>query len=58
MSASEPKYPTVSIGEFYTRHSESLQMSLMGDACGFERRIRERTQAQLAGGSPTKGERG
>ncbi len=43
MNASEPKYPTVTVGEFYTRHSEALQMSLMGQAVGFERRIKEPT---------------
>lgn len=43
MSSSEPQYPTVSVGEFYTRHSEALQMSLMGSTIGFERVIREPT---------------
>src|SRR5689334_24937954 len=43
MNASEPKYPTVSVGEFYTRHSEALQMSLLGHGIGFDRRIREPT---------------
>src|SRR3954465_4616207 len=43
MSASEPKYPTITVGEFYTRHSESLQMSLLGEGCGFDRRVREPT---------------
>lgn len=43
MTASEPKYPTVAVGEFYTRHSEALQMSLMGQAVGFDRRIKEPT---------------
>src|SRR6478735_638962 len=43
MTASEPKYPTVAVGEFYTRHSEALQMSLLGQAVGFDRRIKEPT---------------
>jgi HPr kinase/phosphorylase len=38
------KHPTVTVGEFYTRHSESLQMKpLTDDGVGFERRIREPT---------------
>src|SRR3954466_13688898 len=43
MSASDPKYPTVAVGEFYTRHSEALQMSLLGEPAGFDLRIREPT---------------
>jgi len=43
MNSSEIKYPTVSIGEFYTRHSEALQMVLLGGQTGFDRRIREPT---------------
>ncbi len=43
MNSSEIKYPTISIGEFYTRHSEALQMSLIGDHRGFDRVIREPT---------------
>jgi HPr kinase/phosphorylase len=43
MNAQEPKYPTVSIGDFYTRHSEALQLTLVGERDGFERRIREPT---------------
>jgi HPr kinase/phosphorylase len=43
MNSPDPKYPTLSVGEFYTRHSESLQMSLLGEAGGFDRRIREPT---------------
>jgi HPr kinase/phosphorylase len=43
MSAPEAKHPTVTVGEFYTRHSESLQMKLLGSSAGFERRIREPT---------------
>jgi HPr kinase/phosphorylase len=43
MTPSDPKYPTLTVGEFYTRHSESLELSLVGDQVGFERRIREPT---------------
>ena len=43
MSAPDPKHPTLTVGEFYTRHSESLQMSLLGSDVGFDRRIREPT---------------
>jgi len=43
MTSSEIKYPTMSIGEFYTRHSESLRMILVGEQRGFERRVREPT---------------
>ena len=41
--APEAKNPVVTVGEFYTRHSESLQMKLLGPALGFDRRIREPT---------------
>lgn len=43
MSSSEAKHPNLSVGEFYTRHSESLQMKLIGPTVGFDRRIREPT---------------
>ncbi len=43
MTTPDPKNPTISIGEFFTRHSESLQMSLSGPDTGFDRRIREPT---------------
>lgn len=43
MSAPETKTPSVTVGEFYTRHSESLQMKLLGSDIGFDRRIREPT---------------
>lgn len=39
----DAKHPTLTVGEFYTRHSESLQMKLVGGSEGFERRIREPT---------------
>jgi len=35
--------PTLTVGEFYTRHSEGLQMKLIGSPAGFGRRIREPT---------------
>ena len=43
MSGPNEKHPTITVGEFYTRHSESLQMKLLGAGIGFERRIREPT---------------
>lgn len=43
MTGPEAKHPTVTVGEFYTRHSEALQMKLEGPQVGFERRIREPT---------------
>src|SRR6186713_1995342 len=43
MPGPEAKHPTVTVGEFYTRHSESLEMKLEGQQVGFDRRIREPT---------------
>jgi HPr kinase/phosphorylase len=43
MTSDRAKTPTITVGEFYTRHSEALHMSLLGPAIGFERRIREPT---------------
>ncbi len=43
MASPDPKYPTVTVGEFYTRHSEGLELSLLGEQVGFDRRIREPT---------------
>jgi HPr kinase/phosphorylase len=37
------KVPTVTVGEFYTRHAEALQLKLVGPALGFDRKIREPT---------------
>ena len=37
------KHPTVTVGEFYTRHSQTLSLSLIGSAAGFHRRIKEPT---------------
>lgn len=43
MLGPDAKHPVVTVGEFYTRHSEPLQMKLEGPKAGFERRIREPT---------------
>src|SRR6187399_2889909 len=43
MTPPEPKNPSITIGEFYARHSESLEMSLVGPDVGFDRKIREPT---------------
>lgn len=43
MTPPEAKHPTITVGEFYTRHSESLEMKLLGSPIGFDRRIREPT---------------
>jgi len=43
MTPPEPKNPSITIGEFYARHSESLEMSLAGPDVGFDRKIREPT---------------
>jgi len=43
MNSPEAKHPTLTVGEFYTRHSEALQMKLLGSSNGFDRRIREPT---------------
>ena len=41
---SPEKHPTLTVGEFYTRHSEALQMKVLTeDGVGFQRRIREPT---------------
>jgi HPr kinase/phosphorylase len=43
MPSAEVKAPSVSVGEFYTRHSETLQMKLLGSDVGFQRKIGEPT---------------
>ncbi len=43
MNRPPPKQPTLTVGEFYTRHSEALQLKLLGSNAGFERRVREPT---------------
>ncbi len=40
---STTKVAPLTVGEFYTRHSEGLQMKLIGSSAGFDRRIREPT---------------
>ncbi|MEI6351802.1 MAG: HPr(Ser) kinase/phosphatase [Verrucomicrobiota bacterium] len=37
------KSPNISVGEFYTRHSQVLSLSLIGSAAGFDRLIKEPT---------------
>src|SRR5258708_31008734 len=37
------KRPFIEVGEFYSRHAESLQMKLVGPANGYDRKIREPT---------------
>jgi HPr kinase/phosphorylase len=42
--SSPEKHPTLTVGEFYTRHSEALQIQPLTEGeLGFERRIREPT---------------
>src|ERR1700722_6106633 len=43
MPSPDPKNKSVTVGEFYTRHSEALQIKLLGPELGFDRRIREPT---------------
>ena len=43
MNPLQTKRPTISVGEFYTRHSEALQLKLLGSSAGFDRVIREPT---------------
>lgn len=40
---SKGKYPTLTVGEFYTRYAEGLSMTLLGSAAGFDRIIKEPT---------------
>lgn len=37
------KFPTVTVGEFFARHAEELQLKLVGKAVGFAKRIKEPT---------------
>lgn len=37
------KYPTITVGDFYTRYAEVLSLSLLGSASGFDRIIKEPT---------------
>jgi HPr kinase/phosphorylase len=43
MNAPDAKHPTLSVGDFYTQHSEALQLKLLGGEVGFDRRIKEPT---------------
>ena len=43
MKSSEIKVQPITVGEFYTRHSEALQLNLLGSDTGFSRNIREPT---------------
>ena len=43
MTSPDAKPPQVTVGEFYTRHSEALQLKLEGSDIGFSRKIREPT---------------
>ena len=38
-----PKQPAITVGEFYARHSETLELNLSGDKTGLDRKIREPT---------------
>lgn len=40
---SKTKYPNLTVGEFYGRHAEALELSLLSDEIGFKRRIKEPT---------------
>jgi len=40
---SKTKFPNLTVGEFYSRHAEALELSLLGEEVGFNRRIREPT---------------
>ncbi len=41
--SSRPKSASITVGDFYTRHAEALELSLANSAAGFRRRIREPT---------------
>lgn len=43
MTTSTGKHPVLTVGELYTRHSETLELKLLGSNNGFERKIREAT---------------
>jgi HPr kinase/phosphorylase len=43
MNPPTAKRPSLCVGEFYTRHSEALQLRLLGSSAGFDRLIREPT---------------
>ena len=39
----EGKRPTITVGQFYKEHGEALQLSLVGNERGFDRKILEPT---------------
>ena len=43
MSTPPPKAQSITVGEFFARHSEVLQLSLIGSSVGFDRKIMEAT---------------
>lgn len=43
MTTTTGKHPVITVGEFYTRHSETLQLKLLGSKDGLDRKIREAT---------------
>jgi HPr kinase/phosphorylase len=43
MNPTKANSPAITVGDFYTRHSEALQLKLLGSSAGFDRRIREPT---------------
>lgn len=43
MNPPKSKFPVITVGEFYTRHSEALELKLLGSSAGFDRRISEPT---------------
>lgn len=43
MLGNKPRFPTITVGEFYTRHAEAFQIRLLGAAVGFDFRIKEPT---------------
>jgi HPr kinase/phosphorylase len=43
MKKQKPKFPTVTVGQFFENHREALHLRLMGKARGMDRRIREPT---------------
>jgi len=43
MSSADPKLTTIAVGDFFARHSEALEMSLVGEQVGFDRKVREPT---------------
>jgi len=40
---SPSRHPNITVGEFYTRHAQTLSLALLGSSVGFKRRIKEPT---------------